>query len=187
MTIEIAIAAIVFFFGGVGLCLLGVFCFVMLKMMQKLVEASGEVTRSSREILAEAKATVAQVKDVTEKNFGDSSALSRAAKSVTSLTNQLPEVLGGLKVFNETFSVIFEKSFDQRSATKPRQVPANQYPDDSQFIPYNETQAADFERTAINRQNNISLSEDDLAVMRTDEESRSPEPPAVPEMTPPSA
>ena len=143
-------------------------------MMKGLQESAAEVTRVSREVLAEAKTTVAQAKEM----FGENSAVARAARSVSSLSNNLPEVMAGLKIFNETFGAVYKRTFE------PKAIPTNgnvaQPEDDSQFIPYDEGQAAQFEETNRMRKERLVLSDDELSTMRTDnyvEKRPAPQPP----------
>lgn len=163
--LEIAVTAIVCVLGGIGLALLGVFCVFMIKTMNKLQQAAEEVSRVARETLKEAQSVVSNA----EKLVGEGSPIARAAKAVGNLSNTMPEVMGGLKVFNETFSKIYKSAFvpdDGRKSVIPVSAPG----DDSEFIPYSETAAADFERTASVQKERIVLSDDELAMMRTDQE-----------------
>ena len=172
--VEIAVAGLVFLLVGAGLCALGVFCYFMLRMMKGLQQSAEEVTRATRETLGEAKLIVSQAKDM----LGDNSPLARAAKSVSSLSNNLPEVMAGLKIFSDTFSAVYRTTFNPekvQSATRPAPVE-----DDSQFIPYDEGQAAQFEETVRARRERFTLSDEELAGMRTDkviEKPPAPEPP----------
>lgn len=175
--VEITVAALVFLLIGFGLCALGVFCYFMLKMMKGLQESAASVTKVAGETLAEAKTMIAQVKEVSERNFGDNSAVSRASKAVSSLSGNLPEVMAGLKVFNETFSAIYRTTFQPEKVQ--RAVRTQPSDDESQFIPYDEGQAAQYEEMARAQKERLVLSEEELAGMRTDKVREVP--PAVPE------
>ncbi len=149
--VEIAVAAVVFLLVGIGLCLLAVFCYVMLREMQKLQQSATEV-----------KAVVAQMKEV----FGEGSPIARAAKSVSTLANIMPETMAGLKEFTQVFSGIYRSTFQPKEVERvSRPSPVE---DDSQFIPYDEGQAAQFEETAKARKERMVLSDAELAGMRTD-------------------
>lgn len=170
---SVAIAAIVFLLLGVGLSLLGVFCYFMLKMMRDLQASAAHVTRATEETLRQAKEVAGGLKDLVDRNFGDSSATARAARAVTNLSNNLPEVMAGLKVFNDTFSSIAKAAFDQNEigkVIKPAAT-ANSALDLSQFVPYSEEQAAEMERARSASKDKLDIADEVLRTMRTDVES----------------
>lgn len=173
--VEIAVAAVVFMLVGFGLCALGIFCYFMLKMMRDLQGAADEVVRVMRETLGESRAIVTQAKEL----LGENSATSRAAKAVSALSNNLPEIMGGLKVFNETFSMIYRRTFDPEKVKAPPAA-EEEVAGDSAFYGYSEQEAAQNEVTRNQRRERMVLSDVELAGMRTDNfrESRpAPEPP----------
>ena len=165
--VEIVVAALVFLLVGFGLCALGVFCYFMLKMMRNLQEAAVLVVKSSSETLDRAKDIIGQVKEVADRNFGDNSAVSRASKAVSSLSNNLPEVMAGLKLFNETFGAVFKASFNPGEVQRANHQPP-QPGDESAFIPYSEQDAAQVEVTARAQRERLVLSHEELSGMRTD-------------------
>lgn len=151
--------------GGILLAVVGMFCLKLLQGMNKIQAAADQVIKDSKEIVAHA-----------EKLLGESSPLSRGAKAITVLTGNLPEVMAGLKVFNETFSAIAKATFTQDTFTgnqKPTSVP----PDDSAFIPYSEESAAQYEVNRRAQSERLVLSPEELAMMRTDKPA--PETPTV--------
>lgn len=164
-TLEIAVAVIFAGLCGIVLCLVGVFCVFAILGMRKLQDAATKVVAATDEMLREVKLIYGQQKEVTDRNFGEGSPLARSAKAVTILSNTLPEVMAGLKVFNEVFGAVYKTTFQPEKVARPASTTAG---DDSQFIPYSEEAAANFERVASTQSQKLTLTDEELLGMRTD-------------------
>lgn len=167
-TVEIVVAVLAAMLGGMGLCALGVFCYFMLQGMKQLQQAAEKVVS--------AVAVVQKIEAMADRNFGEGSPTARAAKSVSVLSENLPMLLAGMKSFSDTMSVFFKAAFQEREVEKVVS-PLSPAADDSQFVPYSEERAAQFEVERANKAQRLDLSKEEMAGMRTE----APKPPAEPE------
>jgi hypothetical protein len=170
-SLEIVVAVLAAMLGGMGLCALGVFCYFMLKGMKELQQAADKVVA--------AVAVVGRMESLLDRNFGEGSPAARAAKSVSALSENLPMLIAGMKGFSDTMAVFFKAAFQEREVEKVISPLATSV-DDSQFIPYSEEAAAQFEVERAAKSQRLDLSKEELATMRTE----APKPQPLPEETP---
>lgn len=171
-SIEIVVTVVAAMLAGIGLCLLAVFCVAMLKMMSTLQE--------SAKLVVEAAKQIPLIMASVDRNFGEGSPTARAAKSVSSLSENLPMLIAGMKGFSDTMSVFFKAAFQEREVEKivsPLSAPAEEF---TGQIPYSEEAAAQYEQSRAAKAQRLELSKEEMAGMRTDKEP--PEPAAEPEV-----
>lgn len=171
-TVSIVVAALVFMFLGVGLCLLGVFCYFMLKMMKGLQDSAVAVTNAVRESSALALELRDEVRTWMKESMGPGSPLSRGSNAMNRLVESLPEIMQGLAAFSKTMEVFYATAIDQSKvpARTPRRAPAPGPPDDgfTGMIPYSEEVMAQIEVDRKLATERRPVTEEQLSMMNTD-------------------
>jgi len=165
--LEIVVAGLAFVFIGAALAALTFFCVYMLRMMSALEKAAKEVVA--------AVAVVGKMESILEKSFGEGSPTARAAKSVGSLSENLPMLMAGMKGFSDTMSVFFKAAFNEKEVERviPSAPPVQEF---TGQIPYSEADAAQYERAQAAARERVDLSKEELATMRTESPKSEPEP-----------
>jgi hypothetical protein len=97
--------------------------------------------------------------------LGDGS-IARAAKALSTLSGEIPEAVISLRAFNKTMQQFTKLMFVQES--QPAKIATAPAVEESAFIPYSEENAAEMEAIREAEKNNLNLSDEQLATMRTD-------------------
>lgn len=139
------VAAVVFLLVGIVVCIFGVYLYIMFKMIRDLKKSVDTLTMATHELIGEG-------------------SFARISKSLTALSSQMPDMLGGLKEFSRVMSLFFANAFDREKVAAV--TPAG---NDGEFYPHDEIRAAEREVAAEAKRHNISLTPADMAAMRTDE------------------
>jgi len=103
--------------------------------------------------------------------------VTRAARSLASLSEEIPEAVITLKAFNKTMAqftkAMFVQEHPQSSIAAAASPPEE---NESAFIPYSEEMAAVHETIREAQKNKLTLTDEQLAAMRTDHEPPRQEP-----------
>lgn len=173
-TTSIVVAALVFMGLGVGLSLLGVFCYFMLRMMKGLQESAELATEALQNTAKLAIELRDELRHTIKEAVGPNSALTRGANATTKLVNALPEIMGGLEAFSKTMEVFYATAFDKNSpplrARNGRKPKPEAEPEDpfTGMIPYSEEVAAQYEQDREHVKQRMPVTEQQLSMMVTD-------------------
>jgi hypothetical protein len=92
--------------------------------------------------------------------------ITRAARSLSNLAEQMPEAVITLRAFNKTMAQFTKAMFVEQSPQPAKVVVTEE--SESAFIPYSEEGAAMHEVIREAQKNKLNLTDEQLATMRTD-------------------